>query len=123
MSSLFTSLIFKAISYDNLDTPIIFKLRFPNGTEIQNRPGEVDLTIAVKHWTSFLRIALFGPYGFATDYVKQRIDIDGDLRYMGNLAHHPYRESQLVREIKKNVRPDPVLIYLMNRWHMLMRLA
>lgn len=113
----------KAIHYYNPDTPVTFKIRFPDGSEYQNRPGAPDITITVKHWSSFFRLAFFGSYGFATDYVKQRIDIDGDLRHLGYLVFRSANESHLDEAVKRGVRTDPPLVYLLDRWHMLMHQA
>ncbi|HLF66199.1 MAG TPA: class I SAM-dependent methyltransferase, partial [Gammaproteobacteria bacterium] len=65
-----------------------------------------------------------GAYGFATDYTKQRIDVEGDLRYLGYLwSYHSSLESHLKENIKSQIRKDTPLVYLMNRWHMLTHLA
>ncbi len=98
-------------------------LIFPDGSSERNSEKDPDITIIIKHWSCFLRILFFGPYGFITDYVKQRIDIDGDLRFLGYLVIPSGGESQLEKSIRQGIRPDTTLGYLLNRWHMIMHLA
>ena len=120
----FSNLIFRVISAYAENTPVTFKIRFPGGSERQNRPGTPNIIIIIKHWFSFVRLALLGAYGFATDYTKQRIDVEGDLRYLGYLwSYHSSLESHLKENIKSQIRKDTPLVYLMNRWHMLTHLA
>jgi len=93
----------------NPDTPVTFKLIFPDGSEAQNRKGKPHIVINVKKWSCLFRIALLGPGdGMAIDYVKQKIDEN--------------KESRLKEVIRQSYLRFPIA-YLLNRWHMLRYLA
>jgi|GEM_PF-494530 len=121
--SFLARVIFRAIQYGISDAPISVKIVFPDGSIEHNKEEKPDVTIIVKHWSTFIRLIVLGAYGFATEYVKQRIDIEGDLRYLGYLTYKKATETHLAQAVRKGIRPDTPLVTLMNRWHMLIHLA
>ena len=116
-------IIFKVVRHAGAESPVILRVRFPDGSSEQTKEGTPHITIIVKHWLSFLRLVLFGSYGFFTDFIKLKIDIEGDLRYLDYLTSKSPSGDHLKAKIRADIRPDTLLTYLLNRWHMLMHLA
>lgn len=95
--------------------PFVIRFEYPNKTFYQNRAGTPDIKIIfTRRWSLFV-IALLWSYGFITEYVKQRIDIEGDLRYLPYLASA--NSVSLAGQEKHWDQMNP-LVRLMNWWHM-----
>src|SRR3989344_8723381 len=116
-------MIGRAIRRYNPETPATFRLVLPDGSTEQNRAGKPDVTIRFRHWSSLWRCLILGSYGFVSDFIKRKIDIEGDLRWLAYLSYKSSITSHLREEIKREIRADPFLVYLLDRLHMLLHLA
>lgn len=106
----------------NPRTPVIFRLELPDGSAAQNRTGEPHLKVKLKSWGPLFRYPFMGSSGFAIDYMNQKIDIEGDLRYLGFLSAMYSKQSRLGQN-ERNRRHQLPFEWFMNRLHMLKHMA
>lgn len=112
------ALVEKGFVSDAANAPIVFKLVLPNQVHYQNRDGTPQLTITFKRWSTLLKSGLLGSYGIATDYLTGNLDIEGDLRYLGQLMYADHDKRRLPENLKASRWPNPWLGDLLNWWHM-----
>jgi cyclopropane-fatty-acyl-phospholipid synthase len=87
-------------------TDICFRVVFPDGSSIQNRETDPDVTLIIKSRRAELRVLLFGHVGLLESYFDQSIDIDGDIA----AAFRAAMDSGFDKGTN-------LLIRLRNRWH------
>lgn len=116
--SLLAHIFLSRIRAVSSETPLVFSIVFPDGSEGQNREGDAKLRIIVKHWASFVRLGFLGIHGFVVDYIRGHIDIEGDLRYLGYLSSKKPSAKNLEYIIRER-SPEKPLVRLLNWWHML----
>jgi cyclopropane-fatty-acyl-phospholipid synthase len=114
VSSILETILF----YEVKECPFNVEIVLPNKRKVFSHRKKVDLKITVKKWASLLRMGIFGPYAFATEYVKGSIDIDGDLRILGYLTYKKMQRTQLAREVKNKIFDRPLVVRFMNFIHM-----
>ena len=95
--------------------PFILLVEYPDGSTYQSRPGTPDFTLRIRRRWSLLMMMVLGNYGFITQYVKGRMDIEGDLRYLYFLT--AMTGKGLAAEERHEDQMNP-LLRLMNKWHM-----
>jgi cyclopropane-fatty-acyl-phospholipid synthase len=115
--------VFACIKHKVHGAPVAVSIQFPDGSMLQSHEGEPKVTIAVKRWWSFVRTALLGEFGFAQEYVRGHIDIEGDLRYLLYITSTQPSGERLRKRIFRDRHPDTFLAWLLNRLHMFVHLA